>query len=355
MKSLGTRGTELKLSTELLNSSIVEQAHRRADARANLTDLYAPIADDLRRLERIFEAELASDLPFVTELCGTVRAYRGKMLRPALLLLSAKAVGDIVPEHHTLAAVVEMVHVATLVHDDVLDEAEERRKQPTIRALSGNVAAVLLGDYLISHAFHLCSSLRNQYASRLMGATTNTVCEGELLQNLLAGRDGVSEAEYFDVVSRKTGALTATACELGASIAGATDTVVERMRRYGLAAGVAFQIIDDVLDIVGDEDEVGKTLGQDFVLGKATLPVIHCLDAAAAPVAGALREALTAAGPCPRDRVREWLTASGSIDYALATASDHVATALHQLDPLPAGAAKSSLMSLAEFIIRRRF
>lgn len=148
-----------------------------------LSELYSPIQSDLKEVERIFDEELAGDLEFVDQLCDTVRSYRGKMLRPSLLLLVAKALGDIQPAHHTLAAVIEMVHMATLVHDDVLDEADQRRKQPTISNIVGNEAAVLLGDYLISHAFHLCSSLNSQDASRRIGATTNTVCEGELLQN----------------------------------------------------------------------------------------------------------------------------------------------------------------------------
>jgi octaprenyl-diphosphate synthase len=327
--------------------------HRRADARATLADLYAPIAADLSRCEAAFDAELAGDLPFIGELCDTVRTYRGKMLRPALLLLSAKATGAVTPEHHALAAVVEMVHVATLVHDDVLDEAQERRRQPTIRAIAGNVAAVLLGDYLISHAFHLCSSLQSQYASRLIGATTNRVCEGELLQNQQAGQEHFSESAYFDVIRRKTGALTATACELGARFAGAEDQITGRMRDYGLAAGVAFQIVDDVLDIVGDEGEVGKTLGLDFMLGKATLPVIHCLQAGGAN-AEAVRAALAGRDGCPPDHLRDRLAESGSIDYAMATATDYVSTALGRLEPLPPSPAKSSLTSLAEFIVRRR-
>ena len=165
------------------------------------------------------------------------------MLRPALLLLVAKASEGVRPVHHTLAAVVEMVHMATLVHDDVLDNADERRKQPTINTISGNEAAVLLGDYLISHAFHLCSSLNSQQASRIIGATTNTVCEGELLQNHHRGNMELSETQYLEIVRRKTAALTAATCELGAMYADAEPRVIAAMKKYGLSSGIAFQII----------------------------------------------------------------------------------------------------------------
>src|SRR3990172_5038887 len=242
-----------------------------------LTDLYSPIRDDLAVAQRIFDEEIASDLDFINGLCDTVRSYRGKMLRPAMLLLVGKATGELSSAHRILAAVVEMVHMATLVHDDVLDGADERRRQPTIASIAGNTGAVLLGDHLISHAFHLCSSLQSQHASRRIGATTNTVCEGELLQNHHRGDIGLTEETYFEIIRRKTGALTAVSAELGAKFAGAGDGLVRSLYSYGMSAGVAFQIIDDVLDIVGDESRVGKTLGLDLARGNLTLPVIHCL------------------------------------------------------------------------------
>jgi octaprenyl-diphosphate synthase len=216
-----------------------------------LTELYEPIREDIAVVKRLFDQELRTDLPCVNELCDRVRRFRGKMLRPALLLLSAKACGKLKHEHHVLAAVVEMVHIATLVHDDVLDEATTRRRQPTINAISGNIAAVLLGDYLISHAYHLCSSLHDPSASRFIGATTNAVCEGELLQNHHQGNPRLGEAEYFEIIRRKTGMLTAACCKLGAEHAGADLDVVRALEAYGLSAGIAFQIIDDVLDVIG--------------------------------------------------------------------------------------------------------
>jgi len=321
---------------------------------ANLNELYAPIHDDLRTVERIFDDEIASAFRFVNELCDTVRSYRGKMLRPALLLLTAKACGEIRPAHRTLAAVVEMVHMATLVHDDVLDRAERRRRRPTVAALSGNTAAVLLGDYLISHAFHLCSSLDSQFASRRIGAVTNVVCEGELLQNAHRGRIDLSEDDYLSVIRRKTGALTAVCSELGATFAGADEETIRAMEAFGLAAGTAFQIIDDVLDIAGDPGEVGKSLGRDLETGTMTLPVIHCLANASVEVGEAVAGAIREGRNPNRGQLRGWLEEAGSLDYAVAAAEQYVAEALTLLDPLPPSHAKQSLVALTEFIVERR-
>lgn len=324
-------------------------------ATLSLNELYRPIADDLEAVLRVFDEEVLSDLPFVNDLSATVRSYRGKMLRPALVLLAGRACGNVTPGHHTLAAVVELVHMATLVHDDVLDEASERRKQPTIAALTGNTQAVLLGDFLISHAFHLCSSLNSQEASRLIGATTNTVCEGEMLQNHQRGNFELSEAGYLDIIRRKTAVLTASCCRLGAWQAGAPDEVVEALEAYGLAAGIAFQVVDDVLDVVGDKEKVGKTLGLDFDLGKATLPTIHCLAHADEHIRRPLTQALRQGWHERADQVREWLTTTDSIEYALATADRYVQDALQSLEALPPSEARTSLTALAEFIVRRQF
>ncbi len=325
------------------------------DSTQLLRELYGPVQEDLALAERVFDEELAGELPFVTDLCETVRAYRGKLLRPALLLLTARATGEVKPAHHTLAAVVEIVHMATLVHDDVLDEADERRRQPTVNNITGNVAAVLLGDYLISHAFHLCSGLDHQYASRRIGATTNTVCEGELWQNHLRGCFDLSESQYFEIIRRKTGALTAVACELGAHFAGAEAELVESMRSYGMAAGIAFQIIDDVLDVVGDRSTVGKTLGRDASLGKPTLPTIHCLNNGDATTTSVVRSALTGGTPEQRDDLRGRLEQTGSIEYAVSTARRYVADALEQLERLAPSDSKTSLSAMASFIVERRF
>jgi octaprenyl-diphosphate synthase len=321
----------------------------------SLPDLYAPIRDDLSAAQRIFDDEIQSDLPFVNDMCATVRSYRGKMLRPALLLLSGRATGRLHDHHHIVAAVVEMVHMATLVHDDVLDGAEHRRKKPTIAATEGNTVAVLLGDYLISHAFHLCSSLPHSYASRRIGAITNIVCEGELMQNRRCGDLGLSERDYLEIVKRKTAVLTAVSCELGTHLAGADSRVVNSMYDFGEQAGIAFQIMDDVLDLIGDAGVIGKTLGRDLAQGKLTLPFIHAFKHADSPTRSLLADALRGATVSKPSEIAETLQAFGSIDYAVSAAKNHLQTALARLESLPAGDAKESLVCLAEFIIGRAF
>src|SRR5438094_3339326 len=217
---------------------------------ATLARLTECIAPQLAAVDDLFHAELHTDLACVNMLVKHVSRFRGKMLRPMLVLLSGRACGELTDAHVTLATVVEMVHMATLVHDDVLDEAELRRKGATINHLRGNEAAVLLGDYLISHSYHLCSSLDSQLASRLIARTTNQVCEGELLQIDNRNNLDLTEETYLEIITRKTAVLCAICCYLGANLAGGTEGQVAALDTFGRSLGVAFQIQDDILDIV---------------------------------------------------------------------------------------------------------
>ena len=319
---------------------------------AVLTTLYEPIAKDLEKVCQIFDDELFSELPLINELCGHVRQYRGKLLRPGLVLLSGSACGKTTDEHLTLAAVVEMVHMATLVHDDVLDDADLRRRCPTINRLEGNEAAVLLGDYLISHAFHLCSSLESQYASRVIAATTNIVCEGELQQVYHRGDFDLGLDDYLQIITRKTASLTGACCRLGAHFAGASPEVVAALERHGLELGIAFQITDDVLDITGSEKRMGKTLGRDLEKSKLTLPVIHCLTRANDDLRKELNLLLAGSNP-DRTRLRHLLETTDSITYSLDAARGYVESAVGRLDNLPPSQARQNLVRLARLIVSR--
>lgn len=318
-----------------------------------LESIYGPIGDELLATKKLFDQELECDLPFLKQLCRQVERYSGKMVRPALTLLAARACGRVSPEHITLAAVLEMVHLATLVHDDVLDEAKVRRKASTVNAMSGNETAVLLGDYLISHAYHLCSSLDSQYASRTVASCTNTVCEGELLQVYNADNWRLTEDEYLTIVSRKTAALISVGCMLGAKYAGADPATINALESYGMDAGVAFQVVDDVLDLAGWEQEMGKTPGLDLDKGKVTLPIIHFL-AGAEPDE---REQMLSlcADPSDIDRAEIRRLLSDSLEYAMSVAEQRVRSAQANLDCLPSSEAKESLCAMADFIIARRY
>ncbi len=305
-------------------------------------DITDPVAAALERVIDVFDRELASDQPFVNRLTQRVAHYRGKLLRPRLLLLAGAASGDLGSDHILLAAVVEMVHMATLVHDDVLDEADLRRHQPTVNRLVGNEGAVLLGDYLISHAYHLCSTLDSVDAARRVAAVTNTVCEGELMQVENRGNIELTEATYFEIVQRKTAALTGLCCELGAEASGAASAEVERLAAFGRDLGTAFQIVDDLLDLTATTRETGKTVGRDADLGKLTLPAIRFLRDADPDHKARFLSTLSG-GRRSRDDVERILEQAGAIDEAMEVAGSYVQTAIGRLSTLPPGEGKESL------------
>ena len=318
--------------------------------------LTAGIAPQLAAVEALFQSELQSDLKCVDALVKHVSRFRGKMLRPSLVLLSARACNPSEPltdTHVTLATVVEMVHMATLVHDDVLDEAELRRKGATINHLRGNEAAVMLGDYLISHSYHLCSSLQSQMASRLIAHTTNQVCEGELLQIDNRNNLDLDEETYLQIITRKTAVLCAACCTLGATFAGVSERRVANLEKYGRLLGIAFQIQDDILDVIGDVDVVGKTLGIDIEKGKLTLPVIHFLRTAPPEHRALLKSLLKSPDADKADRIRNLILPSRSIAYARNKARQMVDDARAAIADLPDSDAKQLLDTMAEYVVAR--
>ncbi len=319
-----------------------------------LAQLYQSISADLVEANRIFRDELISDQGFISDICRHVEQFHGKQLRPALLLLCAQACGGVTRAHSVLAAVVEMVHIATLVHDDILDEADIRRRAATVNRLWGNERAVLVGDFLFSHAYHLCSSLADQYAARIIGQTGVMLCEGEMMQNVSRGNFELTESEYFDIISRKTASLIGICGLLGARYAGADVRTAERMREFGESLGIAFQIVDDVLDLNGDEVEAGKSLGRDVHKGKMTLPLIHYLRSCKSVQKQAMLTILRGDDPQRYRQIARILSDSDSIEYANAAAFAQVSAARAVLADLPSSDARSSLDAMAEFVLSRR-
>jgi len=322
----------------------------------------------LSEVKARFKAELLSDLPPVNTLANHVERYRGKLLRPTLVLAASAAAfedraGDAVFQDAvvTVATVAEMVHMATLVHDDILDEAEMRRRGATINHLRGNEAAVMLGDYLISHAYHLCSSLPSASASRAIAAATNTVCEGELLQLHHRGDWELTERTYFEIIRRKTASLCGVCCRMPAVLAadradGGGDPVAAALFAYGEKLGIAFQIVDDVLDLTGDTEEVGKTLGRDLAKGKLTLPLIRHL----AQCGGAAAADLPVTGEAGLDAaaarvLSDAVVAGDGLEYARERAAGLVADAKKALgDAVPDGPARRLMMDLADAVLDRQ-
>ncbi len=322
----------------------------------------------LVRVERCFDRALRSDLPPVQNLVGHIETYRGKMLRPALVILSGLASSvasrgastrdsDAPTEAHiTIAAVCEMIHMATLVHDDVLDEADVRRKGATVNRLRGNEAAVILGDYLFSCAYHLCSTLDSQQAALLIGATGMSLCSGELLQLHHRENLSIDQPTYFEIVRRKTGSLISVACRLGAMQSGADEATANRFADFGMCVGVAFQIQDDLLDLTGNQAVVGKPLRRDLELGKLTLPVIHHLESAH-PIArgrtlALLQDVESFDGRAARSLI-DALNTTRSTDFASAKARELVGQAKSLLGQLPDSTARRLLLVMADRVIER--
>lgn len=315
---------------------------------------YAPVAQELEEAERILAEAIRNSNPRVAELIAHIGHYRGKRLRPALVLLTGRACGRLTPGHAVLAAVMELIHTATLVHDDVLDGATVRRHVPTVNAGWGNQNSVLFGDYLFTHAYYLATTLGDIRVCQMIGETTNRVCEGELRQGLERGNLDLAEDEYLDIIDAKTAELIACCCKLGAHVSGAAPEVIEALTRYGRWLGQAFQIADDLLDLVGDEGTTGKSLGTDLEQQKMTLPLIHLMERAAAPQGARLRQLLSAPGNHKRDALQPYLQESGALDYAHRRAEDLAARARAELDCLPPSSSRTLLERAAESAVRRK-
>lgn len=330
----------------------MNQTLTNAPTVAPPVDLYSPIAADLEDVERVLARTLKSRFAAVNTVVDHVRHYRGKRLRPVLLLLTARACGRVTPAHHVLGAVVEMIHSATLVHDDVLDGADTRRHVATVNARWGNHTSVLLGDYLFTHAFHLASTLDDVRACRLIGQATNRVCEGEMCQGLERGNFDLSEDAYFDMIDGKTAELIACCCHLGALYSGAAPEVVERLMRYGRWVGQAFQIADDLLDLVGEEQATGKSLGTDLEQQKMTLPLIRLLSRNDG-LASRVRQILRAPGNHKREALRPCLAESDGLEYARRRAEELASRARQELACLPPSPCRALLESVSDRVVHR--
>lgn len=318
------------------------------------TALYGSVADDLTRVWRILETELASDEPSVVRLLDKLTYKRGKMLRPALVLLGGKAFDRCADAHFSLAAIVEMVHLASLVHDDVIDEADSRRNMPSVNHTLGNEGAVLLGDFVMAAAFETCSALRSHQANRILSATCRTICVGELMQVAQRRNLALSEAAYLDIISKKTASLLRTCGEFGAAFGSADGSAVASLAGYGHDLGMAFQIADDVLDFIGTEEEMGKTLGRDLAKGELTLPLIRSLAVQNGSARPVLEAAIADPQPDSLGRIRELIHESGSLDYCNRLARRYAERAVEHLADLPESEARTSMTAVAEFVLSRR-
>jgi octaprenyl-diphosphate synthase len=319
----------------------------------SFVSMLSPIADDMRKVDQVIGARLESDVPLVREVAQYIVASGGKRLRPAVLLLASGAAGYSGEKVllHELAAVLEFIHTATLLHDDVVDESALRRGRDTANASFGNAAAVLVGDFLYSRAFQMMVEVSDMRVMRVLAEATNTIAAGEVMQLMGSHDPEVDEARYLEVIRRKTAKLFEAASRLGGVVA--RSPFEERLAAYGMHVGTAFQLIDDVLDYSGDEATIGKSLGDDLAEGKPTLPLIRALRTGTPEQAALVRRAIVDGGREDFSAVLGAIRACGALDYAREAARREADVAIEALAPLPASEFKRSLLELASFSVTR--
>jgi len=320
----------------------------------DLAEIQALAAADMGAVDALIRRRLASDVVLVNQIGEHIVAAGGKRLRPMLLLLAARALGHAGADAHQLAAVIEFIHTATLLHDDVVDESDLRRGRKTANALWGNAPSVLVGDFLYSRSFQLMVELDRIEVMRILADTTNAIAEGEVLQLLHVRNPDTDEAAYLRVIERKTAVLFAAATRLGALLAGADAGLQQRFHDYGMNLGYAFQIADDVLDYSADETDLGKHLGDDLAEGKATLPLIHAIAHSPPEVAARLRGIVENGDASAMPEVLMAIEATGGLEYSRARANEYAEAAERALEGLEENDGFAALRGLAHYAVDRR-
>jgi octaprenyl-diphosphate synthase len=315
----------------------------------SLVSTLAPVAEDMAAVDALIRRRLDSDVALVRQVAEYLVGSGGKRLRPAMLLLACGAAGYGGPARLELAAVIEFIHTATLLHDDVVDASDLRRGRTTANAAFGNAAAVLVGDFLYSRAFQMMVEVDDMRVMRVLAEATNTIAAGEVMQLMGSHDPEVDEARYLEVIRRKTAKLFEASGRL-AGVLARQDTLEQRLAEYGRRVGTAFQLVDDVLDYGGD---LGKSLGDDLAEGKPTLPLIYTMRCGSAEQAALVRKAITEGGRADFAAVLQAIRASGALDYARAAARREAEAASAALEALPASQFKRSLLELASFAVTR--
>jgi octaprenyl-diphosphate synthase len=311
------------------------------------------VAADTAAVDDLIRRRLQSDVVLINQLGHYIINSGGKRLRPLLVLLSAQALGYPGPHHHALAAIVEFIHTATLLHDDVVDASELRRGRETANAVWGNEASVLVGDFLYSRAFEMMVEIDSMRVMQILAEATNTIAEGEVLQLLNCHEPDTSEAQYLEVILRKTAKLFEAAAQLGAVLAGSGAATEAAMANYGIHLGTAFQLIDDALDYSGDEATIGKQLGDDLAEGKPTLPLIHVMRNGTPAQVETVRKAISDGGRELIGEVTAAIASTGAIAYTSRLAKNEALKARAALDALPASAYRDALTGLADYAASR--
>ena len=333
--------------------------------QTNLTSANRP-RQDYACIKRLVEAEmtevnqliireLRSDVVLINQIGHYIVSSGGKRLRPVLLLLVAKALGYGKDEHITLAAVIEFIHTATLLHDDVVDESSMRRGQDTVNELWGNSASVLVGDYLYSRSFELMVSVNNMRIMEILSRTTTAIAEGEVLQLLNCNNPATNEQKYLQVISRKTAILFSAAAQLAAVLVGAPEDTEISLKEYGLRLGIAFQLVDDALDYKADPEDLGKNIGDDLAEGKPTLPLIYAIEHGTEQQAELLRHTIKEGDRDRFKEVYEIIESTQAIEYTIIRAKEEANKAIEALVGIEHSEYKEALIRLAQFSVERGY
>lgn len=316
---------------------------------------YSAVKDDFEAVNQLIMRQLHSRVPLVEKIGHYIIGAGGKRLRPLVVLLGARACGLSDSRQHSLAAIIEFLHTATLLHDDVVDTSDLRRGRSTANALWGNAPSVLVGDFLYSRAFEMMVELGDMAIMRTLANATNVIAEGEVLQLSKVRDASTDEATYMEVIRSKTAMLFEASTHCAGLLAGASQTQTEALRQYGNALGIAFQLVDDVLDYTGDAESMGKNVGDDLAEGKPTLPLIYTMREGTAEQAQLVRQAIQKGGLEDITPIQQAVRDCGALDYTLNLARSQVDEAIELLQTLPASTYRDSLEQLARFSIDRSF
>tara|TARA_R110000796_G_scaffold18855_4_gene56891 strand:- start:19 stop:987 length:969 start_codon:yes stop_codon:yes gene_type:complete len=316
---------------------------------------YAPVSDDFDAVNTLILNQLHSRVPLVEKIGHYIISAGGKRLRPLVVLLGARSCGMDDARQHSLAAIIEFLHTATLLHDDVVDTSDLRRGRSTANALWGNAPSVLVGDFLYSRAFEMMVALGDIQIMQILANATNVIAEGEVLQLSKVRDASTDEATYMEVIRSKTAMLFEAACHTSGVLAGATAEQTEALRKYGNALGIAFQLMDDLLDYSGDAAEMGKNVGDDLAEGKPTLPLIYTISHGTPEQAKLVRNAIQKGSGEQIELIRDAVTTSGALEYTARLAQAQIEEAIDLLQALPASPYRDSLEQLARFSVDRTF